>query len=129
VAGNGRRNADEALAVALAAEQTLRDAAAAVGLSERTATRRWADAAFRRHVAELRGEMVARSLGRLADGMAEAADVLRRLLASKNERVRLGAARTLLEWGVKLRESVELEERLRALEERLSNGGKGNGHA
>ena len=129
MAGNGRRNADEALAVALAAEQTLRDAAAAVGLSERTATRRWADAAFRRHVAELRGEMVARSLGRLADGMAEAADVLRRLLASKNERVRLGAARTLLEWGVKLRESVELEERLRALEERLSNGGKGNGHA
>jgi hypothetical protein len=30
----------------------------------------------------------------------------------------LGAARALLELGVKLRESVELEERVRALEER-----------
>jgi hypothetical protein len=115
VAGNGQRNADEALALSLAAEQTLR-AAAEAAVSERTATRRWADAAFRR-VAELRGDMVARSLCRMADGMAEAADVLRALpAAGAPPAVRLGAPRSLLELGVRLRESVEVEERLQALE-------------
>jgi HEAT repeat protein len=123
VAHRGRRNADEALALALASGQTLRAAAAAVGVGERTATRRWADAAFRRHVSELRGDMVGRALGRMADGMSEAADVLRQLLAAESETVRLGAARSLLELGVKLRESVELEARLQALEERANGTG------
>jgi hypothetical protein len=119
VAHRGRRNADEALALALATGQTLRDAAEAAGIAERTASRRWADPAFRQRVSELRADMVQRSLGRMADGMADAADVLRQLLAAESESVRLGAARSLLELGVKLRESAELEERLLTLEEKL----------
>jgi hypothetical protein len=63
--------------------------------------------------------MVQRSLGRMADGMAEAADVLRKLLAAGSESVRLGAARSLLDLGVKLRETVELEERLLDLEQEI----------
>jgi hypothetical protein len=117
----GRRNADEALALALATGQTLRDAAAATGIGERTATRRMADPAFRRRIGELRGNMVGRALGRMAEGMAEAADKLRELLTAESESVRLGAARALLELGVSLRESVELEARLVALEAVLSN--------
>ena len=116
MAGSGRRNADEALALALASGQTLRVAAAAVGIGERTAARRWSDAAFRRRVSELRGDMVSRGLGRMADGMTAAADVLRQLLAAESESVRLGAARSILELGNKLRESVDIEERLAALE-------------
>lgn len=120
MAHRGRQNADEAFALAVAAGQTLRDAAAAAGIGERTATRRWADLAFRQRVGELRGEMVSRALGKLADGMAEAGDVLRQLLAEPiPPAVRLGAARALLELGVKLRESVELEQRLATLEKRL----------
>jgi hypothetical protein len=129
VAGNGRRKADEALALALAAGQTLRAAAPAAGVSERTAARRWADPDFRLRVSELRGEMVHRALGRMADGMAEAADQMRALLAADSESVRLGAARALLELGVKLRESVELEARLVDLEAAMSDdqcqGGRG----
>jgi HEAT repeat protein len=64
----------------------------------------------------------------MADGMAEAADVLRQLLAARSESVRLGAARALLELGVKLREGVELEERLRALEERALQQEAAGGH-
>jgi hypothetical protein len=131
MADNGRRKRDDALAVSLAGGATLRDAAAAAGIGERTATRRWADAAFRRRVAELRGEMVGQALGRLADGMAAAADVLRALLGAensdgepRNEKTRLAAAAKLLELGVRLRESVELEERLAALEAR-NNDAKG----
>jgi hypothetical protein len=106
VAHRGRRNADDALAVALAAGKTLRDAAVAAGIGERTATRRWADLAFRRRVGELRADMVQRSLGRLADSMSEAAAVLWQLLgAATPPAVRLGACRALLELGVKLRES------------------------
>jgi hypothetical protein len=112
----GRRNADEPLALALAAGRTLRDAAASVGVAERTATRRWADPEFRSRVAELRGEMVGQALGRMADGMGEAAAKLRELLSAKSESVSLGAARALLELTVKLRETTELEQRLAALE-------------
>src|SRR5262245_58634963 len=112
MAHRGRRNADEALALAVATGQTLRDAAQTAGVGERTAARRWSDPAFRCRVAELRADLVRRSLGRLADAMTEAADVLRCLLQAQSESVRLGAARSLLELGVKLREGVELEERL-----------------
>jgi hypothetical protein len=112
MAHRGRRNADEALALALAGGQTLRDAAPAAGVSERTAARRMADPHFRRRVADLRGEMVRRSLGRMADGMSEAADVLRKLLAAESESVRLGAARSMLELGLKLRDAVDLAEQL-----------------
>lgn len=118
VAHRGRRNADENLALALASGQTLRDAAVAARVGERTATRRWADPTFRQRVADLRGEMVSRALGRMADGMAEAADVLRSLLAAEGESVRLGACRAMLELGVKLREFADVEERFAALERR-----------
>jgi hypothetical protein len=129
VAHRGRRNADEALALALATGQTLRAAAGAVGIGERTATRRWADPGFRRRVAQLRGELVGLALGKLADGMADAAAKLRQLLDAQSEAVRLGACRAMLELGVKLRESVELEERLRDLEERVDEQqGGGRGH-
>jgi hypothetical protein len=49
----GGQNADEALALALAAGQTLRAAAVTVGVSERTAARRWATPAFRPRVSQL----------------------------------------------------------------------------
>jgi hypothetical protein len=101
----------------------LREAARAAGVGERTAGRRAADPGFRRRVAELRAEMVARALGRMADGMATAADTLRALLGADSENVRLGAARALLELGVKLRESVELQERLQALEKLVASKG------
>jgi hypothetical protein len=106
------------LALALATGHTLCDAARCAGVGERTAARRWADPAFRRRVGELRGEMAGRALGKMADGMADAADGLRRLLAAESESVRLGACRALLELGTKLRKSVELEARLAALEAR-----------
>ena len=106
--------------MAVAAGQTLRDAAAAADVSERTAARRWADPGFRDRVGALRSDMAQRALGRLVDGMSEAADVLRQLLAAGSESVRLGAARSLLELGARLREGLELEQRLRELEERLS---------
>ena len=118
MAGSGRKSADEALVAALAGGATVRDAAAQAGVSERTAFRRLADVAFRRRVSEARAGLVERAAGKLADAATEAVDTLRALLKARDT-VRLGSARSILELGTKLREAVELEQRLQALEERL----------
>jgi hypothetical protein len=72
---------------------------------------------FHRRVHELRAEMTSQALGRLAESMASAAETLGHLSRKgKSEMVRLSAARAVLESGHKLRESVEVEERIAALE-------------
>ncbi len=108
----------EAAALALAAGLPLRVAAKQSGAGERT-IKTWTATtpAFNRRVAELRADMTSRALGRLADGMAGAADTLGYLSRKgKSETVRLGAARAILELGTKLREAVEMEARIAALE-------------
>jgi hypothetical protein len=122
MAASGRKSADAALALALAAGLAVEAAAGQAGVSARTAYRRWADPAFQQRVAELRADMVQRALGKLADGAAAAVDTLRKLLQAKADTVKLGAARSILEQCNKLREAVELEQRLQALEDgRLFN--------
>ncbi|SRR5579884_3864613 len=122
MAAGGRKNADGVLALALAGGLTVEAAAGRAGVGERTAYRRLADPAFCVRVTELRSEMVERALGKMADGMGEAADTLRQLLGAKAESVRLAAARSILEMGIKLREATELDARLRALEHQLAPG-------
>jgi hypothetical protein len=119
MAENGRRKGDDALLLALASGQTVRDAAHAAGVGERTATRRLSDPTFRQRVAEFRAEMVGRATGRLADGMTAAADTLRQLLSAEGASVRLAAARAILELANRLRQDVDLEQRLLAVEQRL----------
>jgi hypothetical protein len=75
---------------------------------------------FAQRVDQLRGDMVSRASGRLADDMTRAAKTLRRLLSATSASVRLGAARTILETAAKLRETTVLEQRLRALEEQAA---------
>ncbi|HKB36041.1 MAG TPA: hypothetical protein VKD72_06275 [Gemmataceae bacterium] len=89
-------------------------------MSERTAARRWAEPDFRRRVNALREDMTCAALGRLANNMATAADTLARLLSAEADSVKLAAARTILQLGTELRASVELEERLRELEDSLA---------
>ena len=70
-------------------------------------------------IQELRSEMTVRALGKLVDGMVNAAETLGFLCREgKSEMVRLSAARAVLELATKIRETVELEERIAALEGR-----------
>jgi hypothetical protein len=118
-AAGGLTPKQEQAALALAAGSTERQAARKAGAGERTLRTWLADQpAFARRVTQLRGEMTSRALGRLADAMVEAADTLRELLKAKGEQTRLLAARSVLELATKLRDSVELEARMRALEDR-----------
>ena len=116
MAHSGRQNADDLLMTALAAGSTIRDAAKLAGVGERTAARRWAEPCFRARVSALRAQTMESALGSMTEGMTEAAATLRRLLSAESETVQLGAARSLLEMTVKLRENVDFERRLLALE-------------
>ena len=125
MASSGRKSNDELLAAELAAGKTVKDAADAVHVSERTATRRMADPDFRERVSLLRGEMIGRAAGRLADGMGEAAGVLRALLTDADANIRFRAAGKLIELGVKVVELSELEQRVVELEAYLAETSKG----
>ncbi|HVS36538.1 MAG TPA: hypothetical protein VMS17_13320 [Gemmataceae bacterium] len=106
--GGNRAGRKEVLALGLAAGKTIRQAAKAAGVSERTAGSWWAEPDFRLRVSEMRGEVVVRALGRMTDALTAAADTLRKLLRSKNDSVRLGAARSLIELTLKVREGTDL---------------------
>lgn len=114
------RRADDTLVLLLAAGRSVKEAADGADVGERTAYRRLADPSFRCRVSEARGEMVTRAIGKLADASTAAVDTLQALLAADAENVRLGAAKAILELGAKLREAVELGERLAALEGRVT---------
>jgi hypothetical protein len=118
MSGIERRKGDAALVAALASGRTVRDAAKAAGVSEATAHRRLREPAFRQAVSEARGRMVENAVGQLADASTAAVATLRALLEAEADTVKLGAARAILEMGTKLRESVELEARIAALEGR-----------
>ncbi len=123
MAASGRRNADFALLTALAAGRPVVEAAKLAGVGERTVYRRLEDADFRRQLSALRGQMLERAVGMLADGAGEAAGILRTLAAkARSESVRLSASRAVLELGAKLREATELEERIAALEAQAQRG-------
>ncbi len=81
--------------------------------------RRLEDADFRGRVQKARKAMFEQSLGAIASTGTAAAQTLRDLLQASSESVRLGAARSVLELGSRLRENVELEERLSRLEQVL----------
>ena len=121
MAVRGRRNGDEFLIAGLAAGKAVKDAATEAGVSERTVFRRLEEAEFLNRVAELRGRMVESASGRLANAAGAACDRLKGLLEAASESVQLGAARTILEQAVRLRELLDLESRLKILEERCSS--------
>jgi hypothetical protein len=107
---------DPTLIAALAGGASFRDAARQARVSERTVTRRMADDEFRLQVSHARARMIDRALGLLSHAAAQASGTLWTLLSSSDERVRLAAARSILEIGPRLREQVDLEERLARLE-------------
>jgi hypothetical protein len=120
----GKRHADHKLLLALACGASLENAARQAGVSESTANRRMADAEFTRQLQGLRADMVQRTAGALTAAATEAVRTLLDLLKPPAPpAARLGAARSVLEIGVKLRETAELEVRLAALEEQLAADG------
>jgi hypothetical protein len=118
----GKRNADQLLLQALAFGLTDEQAAQQSGLSLRTVYRRKAEPDFQRQLKALQAELLQRALGVLS---ATAPVSAKTLLELQKDSVpyayRLGAARTNLQCVLKLRQELDLEARMRALEEQLAS--------
>jgi type II secretory pathway component PulF len=122
----GRRNVDHNLLTALACGATVEAAARSAGISESTVYRRLRQPAFSQRLQEVRADMVQRTSAMLtASGMEAVKTLLALQQASTPASVRLGAARAILEIGLKVREVADLERRLSALEQQLSAGNAG----
>lgn len=115
-----RKKNDDALVLALACGATVEAAARQCDLSERTVYTRLKDPDFQARVKQVRNDMVRRSAGLLSAASGEA---VRTLLALMKDAapppVRLGAAKAVLEIGMKIRELAELEAEVRELEQKV----------
>lgn len=112
-----RKKNEDPLLLALACGATVEAAARQCGLSDRTVYRRLEDPEFKKRLDKVRADMVERSSAMLT---AAAGEAVRTLLALQKDStpaaVRLGAARAILEVGIKVRQMVELEQRMAELE-------------
>ena len=120
MAANSARKNNSTLMLALAIGQSVPEAARAAGVGERTVRRKLDDEEFRRELSNVRTRIIGEAVGRLTAASTLAVRTLETLLKSaESETVRLGAARTILERSVSMRESLELAERLERVEQQL----------
>jgi hypothetical protein len=121
MAGKQRKKAEDLLLMALACGATVENAARQCGLSERTVYRRLDEPEFQRRLQQIKADMVQRTAAMLtAAGLESVKTLLELQRAAHPPAVRLGAARAVLDSGIKVREVADLEERLAALEEQAS---------
>ncbi|MBN9521435.1 hypothetical protein J0H58_23415 [bacterium] len=123
-----RRKNDDALVLALACGATVEAAARQAGVSERTVYSRLREPEFQKRVKAARADLARRSAGLLSAASGEAVRTLLALMKdSAPPAVRLGAAKAVLELGMKIRELAELEAEVRELEEKVAALGPPNG--
>lgn len=115
--GGPKRGKDDILIAQLAQGVSVEGAARIAGMGTTTAYRRLKDPEFLRRVEEARAELWKRAMSVLSKSAVEGAIVLRRLLRSDDAKIRLQAAKIVLEQGLKIRDQVDLAQRVAALEE------------
>src|SRR5580658_7548497 len=116
----GKKMADDGFMAAIACGSTIENAAAKVGISRSTAFRRLEDPDFQKRLAAFKADIVKRSTDMLTAANLEAIKTLLDLQKQGTPAaIRLGAARSIIELGMRLRETSDLAERLAAVEEQL----------
>lgn len=116
MAHRGRHTADHFILTGLAWGMSVRATAKRAGVSERTVHRRLEEEGFRKELAKVKADLIARTTAGLTGLGTKAVRTLNVLLDGTDAKVRLGAARAALELAVKLRQAEEMEERVKALE-------------
>ena len=111
-----QRKATIAFATALAEGKSVRAAGEVAGVSQRTAYRWAEDVEVQTEARRIRQAMIDAAAGLLAKLATAATATLGKLLKAKSETVRLGAARSILELGLKHHEAGELAARIEELE-------------
>jgi hypothetical protein len=112
---------EEAVLMALMRGKGIRGAAMECGLSPRTIYRRLEDPVFVKRLQTLRAELIGDITGMLQGSSIIAVGTLQDLMGiNVPPDVRLRAAKTILELGIKMREVIDLANRLAVLEERAA---------
>jgi hypothetical protein len=109
---------------ALLQHKTIGGAADAIGLNRRTITRYLEDPAFRHALTQAESDLIDEAGRRLISGQDEALDALQELIskAEKDSDRRL-AAQAWLDFTLRWRELINVEERLTALQANISKIG------
>lgn len=93
-------------------------------VSVRTVRRRKADPDFMGKVRQLRKEMLEQSGAKLVKSLGKAIARLEKLLKCDKENIQLAASRSLIELCIRMRETVDHEERIASIEAKLTAGSK-----
>ncbi len=88
-------------------------------VSRTTIYRKLEDPEFHRQVCEFRDKLISTALGRMADKMTRAADELTALLDAPEAHIRMRAIRTLFSLAIRMRDSIDVTARMRAVENEL----------
>ncbi|HEV2125560.1 MAG TPA: hypothetical protein VGW38_22640 [Chloroflexota bacterium] len=120
-------NQNQARAItALLSSPTIREAAEAAGVTERTIHRYMQEPAFQAALREAEGRAIDDAVRQLVGLASDAIETLRMILANPkvSPSVRLRAAAGVLDFMMRMREVRNVEQRLSRLEEQI---GQGNG--
>jgi hypothetical protein len=116
----GKEAADERILIALSCGATAAAAAREAGVGTRTVERRLADPAFRARLHQLRTETLERTGGALiAAGLRAVQTLLSLQDVSQPAPVRLGAAKALVELGLKTFQLIEIGQRMTEMNARV----------
>lgn len=104
---------------ALLTYKTQEEAAKAAGISVRTIITYLNDPEFRREYEKAAGKLVEKATREIQTGMSDAIFVLRSILESMTatDGSKISAARAVLEFGLRMTETVDLLKRVEALED------------
>ena len=103
-------------ALALARGDTFDQAAEAAGVNRRTVYRWRKNPRFAAKVRQIRDEMVSEAAGRLAATITAGINALVKLLDDENPAVRLRAATEIIDSTLRVRNAVDVADRIAALE-------------
>jgi hypothetical protein len=117
-----RNNTPDIILIALLQNYTIRGAAAATGMNERTVENYLAKPDFMQRYNEARADVMRGVCGALQDQMNDAVKVMADLMNDTSQlgAVRLNAAKGILEQGYKYSEATNTVNRLTAIEQVLS---------
>lgn len=118
--GPRRKGAVAVAAAALAGGAGVQEAATRAGIGRRTLSRWLTTPKFAARVEELKAQATACAVNTLTSAMSLAAETLVGLLDGVPD-VRLRAAKTIIEMGVKLNEHYDLAQRITELERQAAN--------
>lgn len=110
---------DEIIINGLLSYPTIREASRNIGIPESTVYNRLRDASFQSKYTKAKSEMLTQSCGYLRARVADATDTIVSVMADKDvpPQSRISAARTVLQYALKLTETTEILQRLEALED------------